>query len=296
LCKTGRAGAKLEERAFKYEGNEYYASYYKTGGKTIFRGYYTKKGISIFGIDFKIESEFETAYGAIPIGDRPQQATLGLTIALSGGILLKEIAYTSKVVEIFSGVEIVGLSAAWGIVYSMPLFLVSDTRIAGPYEGEIVDVIPLPLSSQDYIEPIAMPIPVSVPHAISDDGGNCKVYVIFVERNGRIDITKFGQTCRSDCDARPDSQCRRWNRDASDGGHYTWTWITPSGVSKDMANKLEKSLTASYVLGYFVANGTARLPEKHKLPCFVKGESEVFDKRTDLAEKWIQDMIDLFGN
>jgi hypothetical protein len=113
--------------------------------------------------------------------------------------------------------------------------------------------------------------------------------VIFYKSvDGLIDIAKFGQTCQSECDKRPDLQCRKFNQQDK-CQCYTWTWLV-EGVTYRTALLLEKSLTATYV----IAND-GRLPLRHKLPCFVKGGSEVFENRKDLAQKWIDDMIKQFG-
>jgi hypothetical protein len=97
-------------------------------------------------------------------------------------------------------------------------------------------------------------------------------------------------------DIRPHEQCRDFNND-NDGRFYNWSWVIPNnpGVSKDVAHLVEKTLTAGYVTKQFISTGEARLPLKHKLPCFVKKGSNIFERRNDLAEKHINDSINKYG-
>jgi TANFOR domain-containing protein len=183
-------------------------------------------------------------------------------------------------------------------------------------EGTVVLELPFPaiaISNKWELTdgiPKTLPItaPVTIDHKIPNDKGDCSVYVIFrIDKiTGEISIGKYGMTCQTNpdgtqCDDRPDSQCRVFNTDPDPFYNntqltYKWSWIPfARNISNATARIVEKSLTGSYIL----VNAGA-LPPLHQRPCFKRvtdfSDIEQVGERLNRVQQWINEMKKLYGS
>lgn len=150
---------------------------------------------------------------------------------------------------------------------------------------------------------------IELPHKEPQQKGNCHVYVIWgpnftnPERYAKTDISKYGMTCKSDCEDRPATQVAKFNKEdkapiIQNGTiEYDWTWLFRD-KSAEVCRLIEKSLTAAYV-----KDSNGKLPPKHGLPCLIRDKDWDSDKEGKTVEveryfralKWINDQISIYG-
>jgi hypothetical protein len=184
--------------------------------------------------------------------------------------------------------------------------------------GPLSDYIP---TTKEYNRPIADPstfpadAPVKLPQECIDDfeSGTCGVYVITgpnfskdfpeVQKNKKFDIAKYGMTCNLG-GVRPNTKTNDFNVEhagqissntVSPGLNFEWKWVVKN-ISKDECHRIEKDLTAEYVIQDYEIYRKGRLPWKHKLPKFADPESYLdedtgleglnYEKRRRRAREW----------
>jgi len=271
---------KFHNNKIRFQGYEF-----KAADGTIIRYYDRKMYLLISQIQESTNQPFLAEF-SIPIVIGSPSTTGGIGIGLE---------------EIVAGSGLrTGMIRATGIAIVGYLIVEMFSSPPNPtlYLGDGDMVLALPYDANVSAPTNVTDVPVVMPHKIPSDPGTCHVYVIwFLKVDGSAAVAKYGMTCQddyantSDCNPRPDKQVDKFNTDNTDPNivRYYYNWIARN-VSKDVSHLMEMGLTASYV----IANG-GDLPPKHKLPCFVRGGSDVWDKRKELAEKYIEKMVKKYG-
>ncbi len=281
---------------FELDGQLYFAGYEIISGKYYFSGYF-KNGERNGGYRFSplTQSDVLDASGGLQA-----PLMLGSAVVIGKTYTLEQILNEFGTRPRFNFKPNSKLSPGVGVFafcfLAFELFYTSDETHTGA--GLIVADLP-----KKYPSVAVVPTniePVEIPHKVPNGFGECHVYVIwgpnFARKDGRMDVAKYGMTCRSDCDARPADQVNFFNKEHSVTS-FDWAFLFKN-VTNDIAHLLEKSLT-----GVYIQANDGFLPPKHLLPCFKKipdgfplKEFDVaIDERKKRVVKYFEEMIRLYG-